>query len=83
MARFCYYIPVDQFTERGYIPSVVTENEPGHAPLWGRDDWVAPWIWGQTYKDACATAARANAELGLSETDIAEIVASSMRMTPG
>ena len=77
--RQCFYIPVEQFDENGYIPSLVTEGEPGHAPLTGSGACSAPWYWGKTYEAAKAHAEKVNAEqFGLTAAEAAEIVASSM-----
>lgn len=76
--RMCFYVPVDQFDENGFIPSLVTEGEPGHSPLRGSGVGSSSWYWGKTYDEAKAAAQRQNERLGLSESDVAEIVASSM-----
>jgi hypothetical protein len=77
--RKCFYVPVDQFDANGYIPSMVTEDEPGHAPMTGNGSHAAPWYWGKTYEEATAVCAKENARLGISPEDAALIVASSMR----
>ena len=79
VARQCYFIPVEQRDEIGFIPSLVTEGEPGHAPLSGRGRHAAAWHWGRTYDQARAFAAQENTRLGLSEADVADIICSSMR----
>lgn len=78
--RRCFYIPNGQFDEHGYIPSLVTEGEPGHTPLRGDPaKFQAPWYWGKTYESATANCAAENLEtFGLTEAEAAEIVASSM-----
>jgi hypothetical protein len=76
--RTCFYIPVDQFDNDGYIPSVVTEGEAGHAPLTGNGPCAQPWHWGATYEEAKATCERENARLGITPEEAVEIVASSM-----
>jgi hypothetical protein len=76
--RTCFYIPVGQFDESGYIPSLVTEGEAGHAPLKGNGPGSSPWHWGATYGEALAIAERENAARGISPRDAAEIIASSM-----
>lgn len=76
--RQCFYIPIEQFDEHGYIPSLVTEGEPGHAPLTGNGRHATPWYWGRTYEEAVAVCERENANLGLSPEDALEIVTSSM-----
>jgi hypothetical protein len=78
-ARWCFYIPSGQFDEHGYIPSVVTEGEPGHAPLRGQGAGASAWYWGKTQEEAEAIAAEANARLGLSPEEALEIILSSMR----
>lgn len=79
MARTCFYIPVGQYDDQGYIPSLVTENEPGHAPLTGNGSHAAPWHWGRTYEDAQKIAEEENRRIGVSPEDALQIVASSMR----
>lgn len=77
--RTCFYIPPDAFVEgKGFIPSIVTENEPGHAPLVGSGDLAQPWYWGLTYEEANAFAAGENERRGLTADDVTEIIASSM-----
>jgi hypothetical protein len=81
--RICYFIPVDQFDENGYIPSLVTEGESGHAPLRGNGRLASPWHWGKTYEEAKKVATAANFDdFGLSEDDVFDIIASSMRAVP-
>lgn len=80
MPRQCYVILDSQCDEHGYIPSLVTENEPGHSPLTGNGDGSAPWYWGQTYERASQVCARVNLDrFGINERTAAKIVASSMR----
>lgn len=77
---YCFYIsPGQDPGTEGYIPSVVVLDEPGHFPLCGRDDGAAPWRWGKTLEEAEAVCAKANAERGMDEERVSEIVASSMR----
>jgi hypothetical protein len=77
--RACFYIPSGAFVEgHGYVPSLVTENEPGHVPLMGNGPGSAPWYWGMTYEKACEIAEAENAKLGLDPRDVMAIVASSM-----
>jgi hypothetical protein len=76
--RQCFYIPVEQFDENGYIPSLVTEGQPGHAPLTGNGPGASPWYWGKTYAEAQRVCAGQNAKRGISPKDAAEIVFSSM-----
>jgi hypothetical protein len=78
--RQCFYVPVDQFDENGYIPSLVTENEPGHAPLRGNGPFAEPWYWGKTYEQAKRACDEENERtFGLTPTQATRIVASSMR----
>jgi hypothetical protein len=81
MARQCFFIPIDQFDEHGFIPSLVTEGEPGHAPLKGNGTHTSPWYWGKTYEEAKERANEENAKLGVTEKDAADIVLSSMAVT--
>ncbi len=77
--RQCFYVPADQFDENGFIPSIVTEGEPGHAPLTGNGDHAQPWYWGKTYDEAKAVANAQNEQrFKLTEQDVLEIVSSSM-----
>jgi hypothetical protein len=75
--RTAFLVLVDQFDDNGFIPSLVTENEPGHSPLSGGPGGT-PWYWGKTYDQARTVCAKANADAGLSPEDVAAIVASSM-----
>jgi hypothetical protein len=76
--RKCYYIPAEQFDDEGWIPSLVTEGEPGHAPFTGNGPCASPWHWGRTYEDACALAARMNAQdFGLAPAEALKIVISA------
>ena len=81
--RTCFYIPPDQHDENGWIPSVVTEGEPGHAPLTGNGPCASPWYWGKTLAEAQGTAAVENARLGLTRDEVASIIASSLRTGNG
>lgn len=77
--RRCFFIPTDAYVEgKGFVPSLVTENEPGHSPLTGNGDFAAPWYWGSTYEKAKALADTENTKLGLTADDVTEIIASSM-----
>jgi hypothetical protein len=78
--RKCFFIPSDAYVEgKGFIPSIVTENEPGHAPLVGNGDFAQPYYWGDTYDEAKAIAEAENTKLGLTPSDVSSIVISSMR----
>ena len=77
--RQAFYIDATMHTEHGFIPSVVTENEPGHTPMRGNGSHASPWYWGNDLATARRTAAKANADLGLSDSDVRDIIASSFR----
>ena len=78
--RECFYIPPTGRDEHGYIPSLVTENEPGHAPMCGRGPYSAPWYWGKTLERAQEVCDRVNMDrYGISRATQLRIVASSMR----
>lgn len=78
-ARQCFIVLEGQCDERGYIPSLVTEGERGHAPLVGNGDFASPWYWGETIEKAKQHCRDENAKLGLTEDDVTTIVCSSMR----
>lgn len=79
--RQCFYIsPVQQVSEHGYIPSLVTENEPGHAMMIGKGEGSTPWFWGKTLERAEQVCDRVNKQrYGISPKTALRIVASSMR----
>jgi hypothetical protein len=77
--RWCFWVPVGQFDERGYIPSVVIEGENGHHPLTGNGAFAQPWYIGKTYDQAKQTCADWNEEAGISVETALEIVMSMMR----
>jgi hypothetical protein len=81
--RWCYFIPRGGFVEgKGFRVSVIFENERGHFPTGG--DGKEPWFWGMTYEEAEEVAAQQNdAKLGLSTTDVWEIVASTLTAERG
>jgi len=72
--RYCFWLdrtnPQNVCGETVFPVSVVFEGVHGHFPTGGRG--TQPWYWHET---ACV---QANAERGLSEHDVAEIVGSSM-----
>lgn len=76
--RVCLYVDATMETAHGFVPSLVTEGEPGHAPMTGNGSHAAPWYFGTTLADAERNVAAANANLGISEVDALEIVMSSM-----
>ena len=77
--KWCYLILASQYDSRGFIPSVVEEDKPGHSPLVGRDKGAVPWYWGSTYQQALAVCQRANLKIGITPERAADIVLSSMR----
>lgn len=83
MARTCYWIPVGQYDEHGYMPSVVTEGRPGHVPCTGRPDGGPPWYWGRTYEEAVARCAKENEAIGVSAETAREIIRSSRAPVAG
>lgn len=78
--RQCFIVLPDQYDEHGFIPSLVTEGEYGHAPLSGDPAKLqSPWYWGTTYEKARELCAKMNREtFKLDEIETANIVASSM-----
>lgn len=78
--RICFYIVEGQFhPEFGYIPSLVTEGEPGHSPMAGRGELSQPWYWGTDLETARRVCAMVNMEdFHLTEDEATEIVASSI-----
>jgi hypothetical protein len=77
--RQCFYIPAGQFDELGWIPSVVTEGQPGHQPLAGNGPQAQPWHWGRTYPEAVHICNLENVQaFGLTPADAAAIIASSI-----
>lgn len=84
MKRQCYWVDNDSFDEdkNAYIPSLVTEDEPGHRLFSGGLD-ETPYYWGKTLDEARAVCAQVNKDLfGLSEEDTREIIRSSMKAGP-
>ena len=77
--RQAFYVDATMRTEHGFIPSVVTEDEPGHTPMRGNGPLASPWYWGDDLATARRIAAKANADLGLSDSDVRDIIASSFR----
>lgn len=76
--RQCFFIPEGQRDEYGYIPSLVTENEPGHSPMTG-DESQTPWYWGKTRERAERVCDRINKQrFGITPKTATRIVVSSM-----
>jgi hypothetical protein len=61
---------------KGFRPSIVFENEPGHYLNGGGE--VEPWYWGPTFKDAEEACEHQNLQHGITVRDAFQIVASSM-----
>lgn len=77
--RRCLHILETEYDkDGGYIPVMVTENEPGYNAMRGQGELAQPWYWGHDLDVAKRLAAEANADLGISPDDALEIVASSM-----
>jgi len=75
---FCIWIYDGQKPnpQKGYIPSVVYDGEVGHHPLCG-DKQIDPWYWGPL-EVAKELAKRYNEALGLTQNDVALMVAKAM-----
>ena len=71
--RYCYWLdktqPDQQYPDRFRV-SLVFENESGYRPTGGGD--VVPWYWD------VKTCKEQNARLGLTTTDVNNIILSSM-----
>ena len=79
-ARVCFAILETQQDDHGYIPSLVTENEAGHAPMTGRGDNAVPWYWGKTRERAQQVCDRVNKQrYNISPKTAQRIITSSMR----
>ena len=76
--RYCFWIPASPHDESGYVPAMITEGQPGYKLMLGSGESAAPWYWGGTRQEALAVAAEANIRLGLSDRDVADIIASSL-----
>lgn len=77
--RWCWWVNETQDATDGFIPSIVTESEPGHTPMAGNPEThTAPYIWGATIEEARRTVDRANADLGITPDEARKIVTSSM-----
>ena len=63
-----------------FIPCLVTENEPGYAPMRGSDDLAQPWYWGNTNEECQEACDKWNLETwGITPEEAMQVVASSMR----
>lgn len=78
--RKCFAIFTSQFVPgKGYVPSLVTEGEPGHQPFVGQGEESEPWYWGLEWDQACAVVDKANArDFRLTPDEAAAIVDSSI-----
>lgn len=77
--RQCFVILQTQRDEHGFIPSLVTEGEPGHSPMTGRGEHATPWYWGDTYERAWKVADRYNKQrYGITHKTALRIMASTM-----
>ena len=76
--RQCLYVDETMQHEGGYVPSMVTEGEPGHAPLEGNHPLASPWFFGQDIETAKRLVEETNAKLGITPDQAREIVLSSM-----
>lgn len=76
--RFAFFIDITLHTPKGFIPSFVEENEPGHWPMIGRGELAEPWYWGHDIATAKRICDEANAKLGLTPAEANDIVISSM-----
>jgi hypothetical protein len=76
--RYCFWIPPTPQDENGYVPVMITEGRPGYTVMQGQGDSAGPDYWGETRQEALALAAEANIRLGLSDQDVADIIASSL-----
>lgn len=85
--RKCMFIDASQrfnpdVDTQGYVPSLVTEGEPGHSPMMGQGEAASPWFWGRTYDEACKTADDYNRRtFGIEPIEAWKIVASSMAVS--
>jgi hypothetical protein len=80
--RTCFWIDPaqDPADHGGYVPSLVTEDAPGHAPLTGNDALAAAYTWGSDLETAKHVCDEQNASTyGLSTKEALEIVLSSQR----
>lgn len=76
--RHAFYVDETMYTPNGYVPALVTEDEPGYSPMIGTGEHARPWYWGTDIATARDLVREANEKLGLSETDARKIVESSI-----
>lgn len=77
--RTCLWVDETCWTPNGYVPALVVEDEAGYTPMMGRGEHAQPWYFGRDIDTARKLVAESNAERGLSEQDVDDIVVSSMR----
>jgi hypothetical protein len=83
--RMCYVIVPQEFVpEQGFRACVCIEGETGYRPTgnWpyhGRVGETMPYFWGLSLDEAEQAAKKQNERLGLTEKDVAIIIASTMR----
>lgn len=78
--RQCFVILATEYDEGfGYVPCLVTENEPGYGAMRGNGEGATPWYWGKTMERAEEVCAHFNQErYGISKATATRIVCSSM-----
>lgn len=82
-ARQCFWISGLTAENGGYIPSVVTENKPGHQALTGNGEHARPWIMGATLEEALEVCTQANRDdWNLSPRETSEIENSTGNVRP-
>lgn len=71
--KFCYLILESITNDDGeFIPVIIKEGEKGYYPT--------DWTWGKDYALAKGCARSINKELGLTEDEVNELIAYSMRV---
>jgi hypothetical protein len=79
--RHCYTIVQLQDVAKhgGYVPSLAIEGVAGHFRMSGHGEHAAPWVWGQTFDEACKVCDTVNLEkFGVDQMTAFKIVASTM-----
>ncbi len=76
--RRMFYVDDTMYTPNGFVPALVTEDEPGFSPMIGQGELAQPWYWGHDLDEAKRIAAKSNAERGISEDDAHDILISSI-----
>lgn len=79
--RQCYVILPTEFDPGyGYVPCLVTENEPGYQSMRGdASRFQRPWYWGTTWEQAEAVCAKVNLDdFDITPGDAAAIALSSI-----